>query len=102
MKTYTGSTDYTQENIELKKKIKELEEEVGMFKRSADIRLYRIESLEAKLKQNEFEIIAEGKIIIEEKAVWLNCDVLIGGIFIAFKLKKYKGKNIQIGVREVK
>ncbi|MBC8485982.1 MAG: hypothetical protein H8D45_08075 [Bacteroidetes bacterium] len=62
----------------------------------------KIEELEDKLKQNQFEIIAKGKIIIEEKAVWLNCDVLIGGIFIAFKLKKYKGKNIEIGIREVK
>ena len=61
----------------------------------------KIKELEAKLKQNDFEIIAEGKIIIEEKAVWLNCDVLIGGIFIAFKLKKYKGKNIQIGVKVI-
>ena len=61
----------------------------------------KIKELEDKLKENQFEVIAKGKIIIEEKAVWLNCDVLIGGIFIAFKLKKYKGKNIQIGVREI-
>ena len=64
----------------------------------------KIEELEAKLKQNEFEIIASGEV---------NCyrhepegDIVkVGNVDLwdYFYLKdKYKGKNIQIGVRVVK
>ena len=84
---------------DMENKIKELEKEIGMFKRSADIRLNKIESLEAKIKQNDFEIIASGE---AAKDLFLKGLYFMNDINTNNKFKKYDDSNIQIGVREVK
>ena len=59
----------------------------------------KIEELEDKLKQNQFEVIASGE---AAKDLFLKGLYFMNDINTNNKFKKYDDKNIQIGVREVK
>ena len=85
------------------KKIKKLEEEnkrilmnqvIGINEDNVSLPIDEYD----KLKQNKFEVIAEGKVVIDDEdgEIWVG----EGEYWIGW-LKKLEGKNIQIGVRVI-
>jgi len=90
---------------DIEKKIDELVEQLEIELEVEEGMLEKTKSLEDKLNQNDFEIIASGE--VEHYVEHTEHGELTGIEFPANFMgnrffKKYSGKNIQIGVRVIK